>query len=304
VPNEPDLVPDRGDGKPSIVVITGLSGAGRSTAIHTFEDRGYFCIDNLPPTMIRQVADLALLPGSRIHDVAVVCDVRGLEFFNQLVASLDELERDGYDYRLLFLEADAAELVKRFSETRRPHPLDQGAGVAEAIEREREMLCDVRGRADLILDTTGIRPPQLRDRILRDFLDEKRKDTLSITLSSFGFKYGVPLDADIQMDVRFIPNPFYDLALRDLSGLDEPVRDFVLGQPQTGGFLDHWTQMLVGVAPKYLAEGKTHLAIAMGCTGGMHRSVALAEETARRLREAGFNVTVTHRDIGKDRERR
>jgi UPF0042 nucleotide-binding protein len=288
---------------PRVVVITGMSGAGRSTAIHTFEDRGYFCIDNLPPSMIRQVVELAMLPGSRIHNVAVVCDVRGLDLFDQLIGSLDELEEAGYDYRLLFLEASADQLVRRFSETRRPHPLDEGEGVAAGIEREREMLCDVRGRASLIIDTTTLRPPQLRDQILREFLEERRKDTLAITVSSFGFKYGAPLDADIQMDVRFIPNPFYDLALRDLSGLDDPVREFVMTQPQTQVFLEHWTTMLAAVAPKYLAEGKTHLSIAMGCTGGMHRSVALAEETATVLRDQGFNVTVTHRDLGKDRRR-
>lgn len=296
--------PERGGELPRIVVITGMSGAGRSTAIHTFEDRGYFCIDNLPPKMIRQVVELALLPGSRIHNVAVVCDVRGLDFFNELIESLDDLEAQGYDYRLLYLEAGQGELVRRFSETRRPHPLDTGQGVADAIEREREMLCDIRGRAHLIADTTTLRPPQLRDRILREFLEQERRDTLSIAVSSFGFKYGVPLDADIQMDVRFIPNPFYDLVLRDMSGLDEPVREFVMSQPQTAAFLEHWSEMLAAIAPKYLAEGKTNLAIAMGCTGGMHRSVVLAEETARLLSEAGFNVSVTHRDLGKDRSRK
>ena len=290
--------------RPRVVVITGMSGAGRSTAIHTFEDRGYFCVDNLPPKMIRQVVDLAMLPGSRIRDVAVVCDIRGLGLFEELTEALDELEAAGHDFRLLFLEADDAVLVRRFSETRRPHKLDEGGGVADAIEREREMLCEIRGRADHVIDTSALRPAQTRDIILREFLEERHEDTLAVTVSSFGFKYGVPLDADIQMDVRFVPNPFYDIELRDLSGLDEPVSEFVLGQPQTRTFLEHWPPMLAAVAPKYLAEGKSHLSIAMGCTGGMHRSVVLAEETATALREAGFNVVVTHRDIGRDRGRR
>jgi UPF0042 nucleotide-binding protein len=290
--------------RPQVVVITGMSGAGRSTAIHTFEDRGFFCIDNLPPSMIRQVVDLAMLPGSHITDVAVVCDVRGLGFFEELTGALDGLEALGFSYRLLFLEADDAVLVKRFSETRRPHPLDEGGGVAEAIAQEREILSEVRGRADQVIDTTTLRPPQLCALILSDFMDLGGEDALSITVSSFGFKYGVPLDADIQMDVRFIPNPYYDPDLRDLSGLEEPVREFVMSRPQTAPFLSAWTGMLIAMAPAYPAEGKTHLSIAMGCTGGMHRSVVLAEETASALRAAGFNVVVTHRDMGKDRESR
>ena len=294
---------ERRDGpQPEVVVITGMSGAGRSTAIHAFEDQGYFCIDNLPPSMIRQVVELAMLPGSRIERVAVVCDVRGLRFFHELVGSLDELEELGYEYRLLFLEADESVLVRRFKETRRPHPLDETGGIADSIEHERKMLCEVRGRADHVIDTTTLRPPQLRDAILRDFLEERRKDSLSVTVSSFGFKYGVPLDSDIQMDVRFIPNPFYEKELRDLSGLEEPVREFVLSKPQAQAFLEMWPKLLATIAPKYLAEGKTHLSIAMGCTGGMHRSVVLAEETAAALRGAGFHVVVNHRDIDKDRE--
>lgn len=289
---------------PQIVVITGMSGAGRSTAIHTFEDRGYFCIDNLPPSMIRQLVELAMLPGSTIERVAFVSDVRGMSFFGELAGALEEIERLGYPYRLLYLEANESVLVRRFQETRRPHPLDESGGVADAIARERDMLCDVRGKADFIIDTTTLRPPQLRDTIVREFLGERSEDTLSVAVSSFGFKYGVPLDADIQMDVRFIPNPFYDLSLRDLSGKDEPVREFVLGQPQAREFLEHWTRLLQAVAPTFVAEGKTHLSIAMGCTGGMHRSVVLAEETASALRDAGYQVSVFHRDMGKDRERR
>ena len=288
---------------PEIIVITGMSGAGRSTTIHAFEDQGYFCIDNLPPHMIRQVVELAELPGSAVDRVAVVCDVRGLAFFEELKGSLDELEREGYDFRLVFLEADDRVLLQRFKETRRPHPLAESGNLSEGIEAEREMLQEMRGRADVVIDTSELRPVQLRKVILDEVLQTRVRDRLSINVGSFGFKYGVPLDADIVMDVRFIPNPFYDIDLRPQCGLDTDVREYVMGQPETERFLDAWLTMLSDLAPGYLAEGKTYLSIALGCTGGMHRSVVLAEETADCLRQQGYRVVVTHRDIEKDRDR-
>jgi UPF0042 nucleotide-binding protein len=291
------------EGGPEILVITGMSGAGRSTTIHAFEDQGYFCIDNLPPHMIRQVVELAELPGSAVDRVAVVCDVRGLAFFEELKGSLDELEREGYDFRLVFLEADDRVLLQRFKETRRPHPLAESGNLSEGIEAEREMLQEMRGRADVVIDTSELRPVQLRKVILDEVLQTRVRDRLSVNVGSFGFKYGVPLDADIVMDVRFIPNPFYDIDLRPQCGLDEDVRDYVMGQQETERFLDSWLTMLSDLAPNYLAEGKTYLSIALGCTGGMHRSVVLAEETADYLRAQGYRVIVTHRDIEKDRDR-
>lgn len=290
---------------PELVIITGMSGAGRSEAIHTFEDLGYFCIDNLPPAFIGQLVDVTALPGSRIHRIAVVCDVRGQEFFDELMGALAALLGKGVPYRLLFLEADDEVLVRRFSETRRRHPMtDDGLSVAEAIAAERETLVSIRGDADFIIDTSLLKPQELRAAIRERFLSGSPAGTLAITVTSFGFKYGIPLDADIIMDVRFLPNPYYDSVLRPLSGLDEPVRAFVFGRSETGEFVERWHNLLEILAPAYLAEGKSHLSISMGCTGGMHRSVALAEETAEFLRSLGFSVAVSHRDIAKDLERR
>lgn len=288
-----------------LVVITGMSGAGRSEAIHTFEDLGYFCIDNLPPSFIPQLTDLAALPGSRVRRLAVVCDVRGLGFFEQLAGELDALHDRSVNHRVLFLEADDDTLLNRFKETRRRHPLcEEGLPLAEGIGAERHALQSIRERADVVIDTSDLRPVQLRRRIREGFLAEPLAHTLSVSVSSFGFKYGTPTDADIVMDVRFLPNPFYNPELRELTGLDEPVRQFVLGRDETAEFLKRWFDLLDGLMPGYLAEGKTHLAISLGCTGGKHRSVALAETTGAHLRKSGFKVSVTHRDITRDKDAR
>lgn len=286
-----------------LVVITGMSGAGRSEAIHTFEDLGYFCIDNLPPGFIPQLTDLVALPGSRVRRIAVVCDVRSGEFFEQLAAELDHLHERGVSHRVLFLEADDAVILNRFKETRRRHPFcETGLGLSESIEEERSALEPIRGRADVVIDTSGMRPAELRRRIREEVVAQPLVDTLTLAVSSFGFKYGPPTDADIVMDVRFLPNPFYDPALRDLSGIDGPVRDFVLGHAETAEFLQRWFGLLDTLMPGYLAEGKSHLAVALGCTGGRHRSVALAETTAAHLRKAGYRVNVAHRDVERDQE--
>lgn len=287
--------------EPSLVVITGMSGAGRTQAIHTFEDVGYFCIDNLPPALISQVVELACLPGSRINRIAVVCDVRAQEFFAQLAGELRSLKRDVASMRVLYLEADDDTLVTRFKETRRRHPLCEEGSVLEGIRLEREALVEVRELADVIIDTRRMAPQRLRDEIRSRFFGESLKQTLSITVSSFGFKHGgAPSDADIVMDVRFLPNPYYDPALRDLDGTDEPVREYVLDRKETTEFMRKWRSLLKTLVPHYVAEGRTHLSIAMGCTGGHHRSVVLAEETAGTLKGRGYSVTVNHRDIGKE----
>lgn len=297
-------VPDDDDAAstPELVVITGMSGAGRSEAIHTFEDLGYFCIDNLPPSFIPQLVDLAELPGSGIRRLAVVCDVRGHDFFDQLAGELDALHDRGIIHRVLFLEADDTTLLNRFKETRRRHPLcEDGTSLAGGIASEREALNPIRARADVVIDSSESRPAELRRRIREEFIAEPLSATLIVSVSSFGFKYGAPADADIVMDVRFLPNPFYNHELRPLTGLDETVRQFVLGRTETAEFLQRWYALLDGVMPGYLAEGKTHLSVALGCTGGQHRSVALAEATASHLRKGGYRVASTHRDISRDR---
>jgi UPF0042 nucleotide-binding protein len=286
-----------------LVVITGLSGAGRSEAIHTFEDAGYFCIDNLPPALLSQLEDLTALPGSRMRRVAVVCDMRSLEFFGTLLHELDNLEKRGYPYRILYVEAAEKVLVNRFKATRRRHPLCDGGSVIEGIRTEQRGLATVRDRADLIIDTSEMLPAQLREAIRRRFLSESLRDSLSITVSSFGFKYGLPIDADIVMDVRFLPNPFYVAKLRHKTGLEPVVQRFVMDRPETQAFLDRWLPLLGDLLPGYLIEGKHHLAIALGCTGGMHRSVVLAERTAAHLRSLDYDVSVTHRDLRKDLDR-
>jgi UPF0042 nucleotide-binding protein len=295
--NEPPVAPVE------LVIITGLSGAGRSEAIHTFEDLGYFCIDNLPPALLSRLVELTTLPGSRIGRVAVVCDMRSKEFFDTLLEELDKLEAAGHQYRILYLEAALKVLVNRFKTTRRRHPLCESGSVLEGIRAEREGLVKVRDRADLIIDTSEMMPSQLREAIRRRFVSESLKDSLAVTVSSFGFKYGLPIDADIVMDVRFLPNPFYVPKLRHKTGLDGGVKRFVLERDETTKFLAKWLPLLADLLPDYLVEGKHHLSIALGCTGGMHRSVTLAEQTAEYLRTLGYDVSVRHRDIRRDLDR-
>lgn len=286
--------------QPTLVVITGMSGAGRTQAIHTFEDFGYFCIDNLPPALIGRVVELASLEGSRVNRIAIVCDVRAQEFFSELVGELRRLKVEIDGVHVLFLEADDETLVTRFKETRRRHPLCEEGSVIEGIRVEREALAEVRELADIIIDTRRMAPQRLRDEIRHRFFGESLKSALAITVSSFGFKYGgAPADADMVMDVRFLPNPYYEDELRELDGTDDSVREFVLERKETKEFMRRWSSMLKFLTPHYLGEGRTHLSIALGCTGGRHRSVTLAEETARVLRGRGLTVTVNHRDIGK-----
>ncbi len=296
---EPDPV-----GAPAeLVIITGLSGAGRSEAIHTFEDLGYFCIDNLPPALLSQLVELTALPGSHIGRVAVVCDMRSMEFFGTLLEELDKIEASGQPYRILYLEAAEKVLVNRFKTTRRRHPLCEGGSVVEGIRAEQKGLAKVRDRAALVIDTSDMLPAQLREAIRRRFLSDSLKDSLSVTVGSFGFKYGLPIDADIVMDVRFLPNPFYVARLRHKTGLESAVRRFVLEREETQRFMELWLPLLRDLLPSYLIEGKHHLSIALGCTGGMHRSVVLAEQTAEYLRSLGYDLSVNHRDIRRDQDR-
>lgn len=300
--SEPDVIVPT---EPELVLITGMSGAGRSEALHTFEDLGYFCIDNLPPSFMPQLVELAKLPGSRIRRMCVASDVRSTRLFSELAAQLEHLGDVGLPAQVIFIEADDDVLVNRFKTTRRRHPLcDEGGSLLDEIRAEREALSEIRERADLVIDTSDMRPQDLRQALRDTFFAEGLGHSLSITVRSFGFKYGVPSDADIMMDVRFLPNPFYLSDLRDLTGLEAPVIEFVLERPETSAFLDRWLGLLEVLMPGYIMEGKHHLSIAVGCTGGMHRSVVLAEETGRFLREHGYRVSVSHRDIGRDRGER
>lgn len=291
--------------RPELVVITGMSGAGRSEAIHTFEDLGYFCIDNLPPSFISQLVALGDLPGSNVKRLAVVCDVRAHEFFDELAGVITKLDESGVKSHVLFLEADDETLVRRFSQTRRRHPMcDEGGSVIEGIDAERKALAAIRERADVVIDTTGLRPQELREQIAGRFSADPQAASLTVAVMSFGFKYGTPLGADIVMDVRFLPNPYYDPNLRSLTGLESPVRDYVLEQTATQEFLERWLPLLDHVMPGYVTEGKHHLTIAVGCTGGQHRSVVLAEVTAKHLRDEGYRVVVNHRDSARDKDSR
>lgn len=286
--------------RPRILVISGLSGAGRSTVSNVVEDLGWFVIDNLPPALIQRVAELAFAPGSSINRLAVVADVRGREFFDELVDNLAELRRAGADLRVVFLEADDDVLHRRFEETRRRHPAAQGGAVLDGVRREREQLSELRGLADLILDTSTLNVHELRDRV-EELLGEHGAGQLRIDVVSFGFKHGPPRDVDLQMDVRFLPNPHWVDELRALTGMDAPVRTYVLEQHATRPFLDAFQGLLDIVVPGYVAEGKRYLTIGIGCTGGQHRSVTIADEVAQHLRQTtDLPVFVHHRDLRGD----
>jgi UPF0042 nucleotide-binding protein len=280
------------------VVITGFSGAGKSTAMAAFEDEGYFCVDNLPPEMIRSLAELFMHQGSKVERAAVVSDVRGGSYFAGLAAVLDELDRVGVSHRVLFLEADEQTLLTRYKETRRRHPLSPGGSVADGIARERTLLEPVRERADLVLETTGLTTGMLRRKLADALLPTRSPGRLAVTVQSFGFKHGPARDADLLFDVRFLPNPHYEAALRPLTGHDPDVAAYVNRDGALEAFYERLFPMLDYLLPQYVAEGKSHLSIAIGCTGGRHRSVAIAEAIAARYREQGdYLVEVAHRDV-------
>jgi UPF0042 nucleotide-binding protein len=280
------------------VVITGLSGAGRSQAADSLEDLGYFVIDNLPPALIPKVAELAQAPGTSIGKVALVVGTG--PYHSEVLPALTELGRQGLRLRIAFLEARTDVLVRRYESTRRRHPLaTKDTSLAQAIERERDLLESVKEEADVVIDTSDLNVHQLRSRVLDLFAADSPAGGMQTTLTSFGYKHGLPLDTDLVIDCRFLPNPHWVDELRPLSGLDEPVRDYVLGQPITDEFLEHLDAMLALLLPAYVAEGKSYLTIAFGCTGGRHRSVAIAEAVAAALREKGFDLRVAHRDLAR-----
>ena len=283
-----------------LVVITGFSGAGKSTAMAAFEDEGYFCVDNLPPEMIRSLVDLFMHEGSKVARAAVVSDARGGSYFEGLAAMLEDLRSSGVRHRVLFLEADEETLLTRYKETRRRHPLAPSGSVADGIRRERELLAPVRERADVVIDTGPLTAAMLRRKLTDELVPSKTPGRLAITFQSFGFKYGPSRDADLLFDVRFLPNPHYEPDLRPLTGADPRVVRYINRDGALDAFYDHLHPMLDYLLPQYLAEGKAHLVVAIGCTGGRHRSVAIALHLADRYsRQSGYLVDVLHRDVGE-----
>ncbi len=287
------------------VVITGLSGAGRSLAADDLEDLGWFVIDNLPPELVPKVVELAQTPGSQVGRVALVMGTG--HYQDEILPTLAWLRSTGARVRVLFLEASTDTLVRRYESSRRRHPQsseepgdpDGAAHLAPAIESERVLLEPVKAQADVVVDTSELNVHELRRRIRTLFAGDESESAMQVTLLSFGYKNGLPLDADLVFDCRFLPNPHWVDELRPLTGLDAPVRDYVLGQPAAGQFLDNLETLLEQLLPAYVAEGKAYLTIALGCTGGRHRSVAIAEELAQRLRADGDRVGVLHRDVEK-----
>jgi UPF0042 nucleotide-binding protein len=280
-------------------IITGLSGAGRSEAAKCFEDIGYFVVDNLPPALIGKMAELASASGSPGR-IAIVADARGGVFFGELSKGLQDLKELGIQYRIVFLDASNEELVNRYGSTRHRHPLAPADRVGEGIRKERLVMESLKEDADLIIDTTGLSPHDLRDRIRETFGVERPEHGLNVSLISFGYKYGVPRDADVVLDVRFLPNPHWVPALRPLPGSDPRVRGYVTGQQAYGPFMRRLRGLLDVAVPGYVSEGKSYLTLAVGCTGGRHRSVVVVSELASYFAKHGFPVAVDHRDVDRE----
>lgn len=288
------------DRVPDIVIITGMSGSGRTQAMHAFEDMGYFCIDNLPPRLIMQIADVVGINAGIGRHLAVTCDLRSQGLFDELLDVIRALEEHELSCKVVYLEASDEVLIRRYSENRRRHPLAmQGETTADAIIRERLQLRFIRDRADMIIDTSRLRTSALQNKLRSTFSELSDQQLMEVHVFSFGYKHGLPVEADLMIDVRFLPNPFYDPEMRPLTGLDQKVSDFVLDHPKTKEFLSAWFQLLDAVMPGYIAEGKPQLSIAVGCTGGQHRSVAIAEATARYLERQQYHVNTSHRDLAK-----
>ncbi len=282
------------------VILTGLSGAGKTQAMHSMEDIGFFCVDNLPPALIPVFYDLCAKSEGSMGRVAVVSDTRGGELFKSFFTAMETLKMEGRPYKILFLDASEDVLVRRFKETRRKHPLsdDLAGSLEQVVKLERDMLGPVRENSDFVIDTTRLSPAQLKGRIAEQFLTSS-SDSMSVHCISFGFKHGIPMEADLVMDVRCLPNPFYDPELRPKTGLDPDVRDYVMENSETRGFVERYTALLDYLLPLYEKEGKSQLVVAVGCTGGHHRSVALAQYTCGYLIEKGVKASVTHRDMLK-----
>ena len=284
------------------VIVTGMSGAGKSTALKMLEDMGYFCVDNLPVPLIPKLAELLSVPGTEINKTALGVDIRSGQSFDELHRVLEELDQAEFRYEILYLESSDNVLVKRYKETRRFHPLSGSDGrVDKGIELERKRIGFLKERADYVVDTSHMLTRELKKELNKIFVENKEYKNLYITVLSFGFKYGIPSDADLVFDVRFLPNPYYIEELRPLSGNDRAVRDYVMDNDKAKLFLEKLTDMVEFLIPNYIAEGKTQLVIAVGCTGGKHRSVTLANELYEALEKTdNYGIRIEHRDIGKD----
>jgi UPF0042 nucleotide-binding protein len=283
-----------------LVVISGFSGAGKSSAMNVFDDAGYFCVDNLPPGMIRSLAQLFLHEGSKVERACVVSDLRAGEYFEEIVQVLDDLDGARTFTRVLFLEADEDTLLTRYKETRRRHPQARNGNVSDGIRRERVELAPIRARADTVIDTTGLSASALRRKVASEMLSPSESGKLAVTFASFGHKHGPARDADLVLDVRFLPNPHWEADLRPLTGFDRRVIEYVGRDGRLKEFYDRVLPLLEYLLPQYVAEGKAHLVVAIGCTGGRHRSVAIAEDLAAHFRGDGrFFVEVQHRDVDR-----
>lgn len=285
------------------IIVTGMSGAGKSTVLKFLEDIGYFCVDNLPPSLIPKFIELCSKPGSEIEQVALGIDIRGGKLFNDFFACLSEITGEDHKVSILFMDASDEVILKRFKESRRNHPLAKGERIIMGIMRERGLLRDVKRKADYIIDTSHILSRHLKEKINDIFLDNKLFDSMIITILSFGFKYGIPADSDLVFDVRFIPNPFYISELKPLTGNDFEVREYVMDCEESKTFIEMLDEMVSFLIPNYVKEGKNQLVVSIGCTGGKHRSVTLANELYSRLQKKGNSVVINHRDIDKDAKR-
>lgn len=281
----------------NLVIITGLSGSGKTQALQSMEDMGFFCVDNLPPSLLEKFVELCAQSQGKIDRAAVVCDLRGGEFFSSLTQALHDLHKAEFRYEILFLEASDDVLVNRYKESRRRHPISPQGNILDGIRFEREHLIELRGEAHKIIDSSDLTTAQMKSKIRELFGKGNDPARMSISIVSFGFKYGIPLDADNIIDVRFLPNPYYVEELKLLNGKDKKVRNYVLSNEIASEFMDMFLNILEYVLPHYLKEGKSHLVIGIGCTGGQHRSVAIVEKTADFLRKRSYFCTVTHRDI-------
>lgn len=282
------------------VIVTGMSGGGKSTALRMLEDAGFYCVDNLPVLLIEKFVELIATPGGEVTKVALGLDVRADQAFEDVEKILEKLKENGYVFEILFMEANNRTLLKRYKETRRVHPLSQGGRIEDGINRERRILSNIREKSDYVIDSSNLLTRELKEEIDRIFVQNKEYNSLMITVLSFGFKYGIPADADLVFDVRFLPNPYYIDELKHKTGNEQEVQDYVMGFPEAHIFIDKLTDMIGFLIPNYVKEGKYQLVVAIGCTGGKHRSVTLANKLYERMKGKGkYGIKIVHRDVGQ-----